>query len=276
MNKSLQKIRATFELELDVSFPFPSTGVIFLILFLIAIGSILIEGCFIAIVIAPHPPGVIPLDFDYIVWAQQNADFNLLAGPLFNLILFIIIVIPMLSAFKVAGPIEAGLLKTLLTYPIRRRNLLVLKVVEMLILTVLPITIGVLMGVVLIQWVSIGLTSLVLLLSFWVMTFTILLTSVFLSLVTQSMTKSAFGGIAIWVVLYLVAAVTYIPNVIRGALNPVNLVLSYFNDTPGAAVFGVPFRDPVVHDVWGAIIINLVIGIIMLLLSVRQFRRVEV
>jgi hypothetical protein len=65
------------------------------------------------------------------------------------------------------------------------------------------------------------------------------------------------------------------PVILRGILNPVSLAVSYSLDTAGAP-FGLPFEGMVFSDVWGSMVIDLVIGLFLLLISVRLFRRVEV
>ncbi|MHA1288602.1 MAG: hypothetical protein ACTSPB_14450, partial [Candidatus Thorarchaeota archaeon] len=236
--------------------------------------DIVVQGTFYTMIVSPHSSEYIPLLWDELIWLLAHKDSLLLSGTLFNMTLLMIIVIPLLSAFRVAASLESGLIRTLLTFPIKRRDLLILKGLEILMLVVLPVTAGALIGIVLVDWFAIGLDSFLLLLSFWSMAFTILTSSLLLSVTTGSAAKTAFSGIAIWIVLYFVAALTKIPVLLRGVLNPVNLAISYSKDSPGAS-FGLPFEGMVFSDVWGSIVINLLIGLFLLLMSIRSFRRVE-
>ena len=275
MNERLLRVRAAFELEFEISFPFPGAEILSIILCLLVTMDIVIKGTFYSMIVSPHSPEHIPLIWDELLWLLTHTDSQLLSSSLFNMTLLMIVIIPLLSAFRVAAPMESGLLRTILTYPVRRRDLLIFKGFEILMLVVLPITTGALIGIVLVDWLDIGLGSLLLFLSFWSMAFTILSSSLLLSVTTGSTTKTAFSGIAIWIALYFVAAFTQMPVLLRGVLNPVSLAISYSRNLSGAP-FGLPFEGMVFSDVWGSIVINLLIGLFLLLMSVRFFRRVEV
>lgn len=275
MNEKLKQLWAVFNLEFEISYPFPAGEALAFILCLLITIDFVMKGTFYSIGVYPHLPGNIPYFWYELVWQLSHTDSWLLSSSLFNMTLLIIVLIPLLSAFRVAAPFESGLIRTILTYPIKRHQLLLLKGFEILMLVVLPITVGALIGIVLIDWLYIGLDSILLLLSFWSMAFTILSSSLLLSIVTKSTAKTALSGIAIWVVVYFFAALMQMPVILRGILNPVNLAISYSRNTEGAP-FGLQFEGMVFSDVWGSIAINLLIGLSLLLMSVRFFRRVEV
>jgi ABC-type transport system involved in multi-copper enzyme maturation permease subunit len=269
-------MKAVFDLEFDISFPFPAPEVLSIVLCLLIAMSIMMEAAFFTIHVVLFPPGFVNPEVEFSIWTLAHTDFLLLVGPLFNMTLLIIIVLPLLNAFRVASPFENGMLKTILTYPIRRRNLLILKGLAELILVVMPITIGAFIGVILIYWLDIGFDSLMLLLSFWSLSFLILSSSLLLSVIVRSTAKSAFGGIAMWITLYLVAALAKIPTLIRGILNPVSLSISYFSNTPGGAPFGSPFENITFNDIWVSILFDLLLGLVLFYVSIKFFRSVEV
>ena len=169
MNERLLRVRAAFELEFEISFPFPGAEILSIILCLLVTMDIVIKGTFYSMIVSPHSPEHIPLIWDELLWLLTHTDSQLLSSSLFNMTLLMIVIIPLLSAFRVAAPMESGLLRTILTYPVRRRDLLIFKGFEILMLVVLPITTGALIGIVLVDWLDIGLGSLLLFLSFWSM-----------------------------------------------------------------------------------------------------------
>ena len=272
MNERLRRIRAVFEFEFDISFPFPAAEALSIILGVFVAMSIIMERTNFWFLVSPSAYNN-SLGLVRIMYRITYVDFHLLSLPLFNMTILSIIAIPMLCAFRVAGPLENGVLRAMLSYPIKRRELLILKAIEIMVLICLPITGGALVAIVLFNGLSIGFESLLVIISFWTLAFTILSSSFLLSVITKSSAKAAFSGIALWTILLLVGMFAKIPVVLRGIPNPVILTLSFFGGFP----FGNQYNtDPVFNDVLISIIVNLLIGIITFLASLRYFRRAEI
>ena len=272
MNERFRRIRAVFEFEFDVSFPFPVAEALSIALGVFVAMSIIMErtNFWFMVTQSAYANSV---QLDSMLYQITYVDFHLLSLPLFNMTILSIIAIPMLCAFRVAGPLENGVLRAMLFYPIKRRELLILKAIEIMVLICLPITGGALVAIVLFNGISIGFESLLVIISFWTLAFTILSSSFLLSVITKSSAKAAFSGIVVWTVLLLVGMFAKIPVVLRGIPNPVILTLRFFGDFP----FGNQYiPDPVLNDVLVSIIVNLLIGIITFLASLRYFRRVEI
>ncbi len=272
MNERFRRIRAVFEFEFDVSFPFPVAEAFSIILGVFVAMSVLMIGSNYWFLVSPSAFSN-SLELERIIFQVTHADFHLLSIPLFNMTILIIIAIPMLCAFRVAGPLENGVLRAMLSYPIKRRELLILKGIEIMVLICLPITGGALVTIVLFNGMSVGIESLLVIISFWTLAFTILSSSFLVSVITQSSAKAAFSGVALWTVLLLVGMFAKIPVVLRGIPNPVILTLSYFG---GISIGNQHITDPVLNDVLVSIIVNLLIGIITFLASIRYFKRVEI
>ncbi|MHA1638246.1 MAG: ABC transporter permease subunit [Candidatus Thorarchaeota archaeon] len=273
MNERLRRIRAILEFEFDVSFPFPAAEVLSVLLgVLVAMNIIITQRSYFAFLVSPSAFSN-SLELERIIFQVTHVDFHLLSTPLFSMTILIIIAVPMLCAFRVAGPLENGVLKAMLSYPIRRRELLILKGIEIMVLICLPITVGSLGAIVLYNGLSVGIEFLLVIVSFWTLVFTILSSSFLLSVITQSSAKATFGGVALWAVLLLVGMFAKIPVVLRGIPNPVILTISYFRGSPIGNQYDI---TPVLNDVLVSIIGNLLIGIIIFLASIRYFKRVEI
>jgi len=275
MNERFRRIRAVFEFEFDVSFPFPVAEALSILLgVLVAMSIVMMYRPFPTFMVYPPELEWINLfQLKELVLQVTTADFYMIRGPFINLTILLIVALPMLCAFRVAGPLENGVLKAMLSYPIRRGEILVLKGIEILGLICLPITMGTLAIVVLFSGLSIGIESLLVIISFWTLTFTILSTSFLLSVITRSSAKAAFGGVALWAVLLLVGLFAKIPVMLRGIPNPVILTINYFSRYSIGNQYDIA---PVFNDVLVSILVNLLIGIIIFMASIRYFKRVEI
>lgn len=275
MNERFRRIRAVFEFEFDVSFPFPVAEALSIFLgVLVAMSILMLYRPYASFVVYPPVLEWINLNqLENLILQVTHADFYMISGPIYNLTLLLIIALPMLCAFRVAGPLENGVLKAMLSYPIRREEILILKGIEILVLICLPITMGILAMVVLFSGLSIGIEFLLVIISYWTLAFTMLSSSFLLSVITRSSAKAAFGGIALWASLLLVGLFAKIPVVLRGISNPVILTINYFSRYSIGNQYDIA---PVFNDVLVSIIVNLLIGIVIFVASIRYFKRVEI
>lgn len=272
MNDALRRIRAIFELELDVSFPFPSAEALSIILATLTALYVVMQGFVFSFILFPPSSVWGYVELERTVWSVEHADLSSLSMPIASMMLLLIALIPLLSAFRVAGPIESGVLRAMLSYPIRRRRLLILKGLQITLLTCLPITVGALAAVALYNALSIGVESFWVLVSLWSLAFAILSSSFLLSVITRSSAKAAIGGMAVWFTLLIVALFSHLPVIFRGILNPVNLAINYFT---GTNMFGYVYKDAVFGDVLLSIIGTFLIGVVTFLLSIKFFDGVE-
>ncbi|MGD2072355.1 MAG: ABC transporter permease subunit [Candidatus Thorarchaeota archaeon] len=272
MNRFLKRVRAIFELELDVSFPFPSAEAIFITLTILTSFLIIQQGFKIGFTIFPTSHWMVQFELDRVMEYVSHADLYSLSMPLINLIVLLMALIPLLSAFRVAGQLENDMFRIILSYPIKRRHLLIFKGIQITLLTCVPITIGVLFILLLFNSMSIGISGIVVLMAFWSLFFAILSSSFLLSIITRSSAKSAIGGMAVWFTLLIVALFTHLPTVLRGILNPVNLAMYFFT---GMNVYGYQFEEVVFLDILVSIIGTFLLGFITFLLSIRLFEGVE-
>jgi hypothetical protein len=272
MNRFLKRVKAIFELELDVSFPFPSAEALFITLTILTSLLIIQQGSIIGFLIYPSSSHWSQVELDRVIEYVSHADLYSLSMPLISLVVLLMALIPLLSAFRVAGQLENDMFRIILSYPIKRRYLLIFKGIQIILLTCVPITIGVLFILLLFNSMSIGIGSIVVLVAFWSLFFAILSTSFLLSIITRSSAKSAIGGMAIWFTLLIVSLFTHLPTALRGILNPVNLTVYFFT---GTNMLGYQFAEVLFEDILVSIIGSFLLGLITFLLSIRLFEGVE-
>ncbi|TFG13432.1 hypothetical protein EU537_06070 [Candidatus Thorarchaeota archaeon] len=272
MDRLLKRVRAIFEFELDVSFPFPSAEAVFMTLTTLTSLLIIQQGFKIGFLINPTSQWVSEIELDRVSEYVRQAALYSLGMPLVSMTVLLMALIPLLSAFRVAGQLENDMFRITLSYPIKRLHLLILKAMQITLITCVPITLSVFVILSLYNSLSIGIGVIVILIAFWSLFFAILSTSFVLSIIAGSSAKSAIGGMALWFTLLGVSLFTHFPTVLRGTLNPVNLAMYFFTNRN---MFGYQFTEVVFMDVLVSIIGSFLLGLVTFLLSIRLFERVE-
>jgi hypothetical protein len=265
-------IRAVFGLELDISYPFPSAEGLSIILGLIIFLTIMFQSVYYPFMIT-ESPFVNNLELERVSEFIAAPAFYILSGPYFDMMILFPILLPLLCAFRVAGPFENGVLKSVLTHPIRRSGLLVVKGLQILLLTCLPVTLGSFVGITLFNGLLLGLESALAIASFWTLGFMILSLSFLVSVATRSSAKAAFGGVGLSTALFVIATLSKLPATIRGVANPLNLTVSYFQ---GFAPFGNSIDGLVFGDVIVSVLGSLTVGVLAFLLSIKLFKEAEI
>lgn len=256
---------------MEVTFPFPSAEGLLVGLGLFVMLTIVLQSVQPQFMITDSPFSN-QLELERLIQSVTFADFRLLTSTMFNVLVFLPILIPLFCAFVVAGPLENGVSKNMLTYPIKRSDLLIIKGLQITLLTSLPITVGAIVGITLFNGLLLGLESILTIISLWVFCFTILSTSFLISLVTKSAARSAFGGVVLWAILFVVATLSKLPVIVRGISNPLHLTMSFIL---GSTFFGNSFVEPVFGDVLGSLLIHFILGVVAFLASIRIFKGIE-
>lgn len=272
MKKRNNRFRAVFDLEIDISYPFPSAEGLSIILGFSIFLMIMFQSVYHSFMITDSS-FVNTHELERISRLIASADFYHLTAPCFNMMILLPILIPLLCAFKVAGPFENGVLKNILTHPIKRSDLLFLKGLQIMLLTCLPVTLGSFIGIILLNDLFFGLQSILVIVSLWALGFMILSISCLVSIATRSSAKTTFGAVGISTALLVVATLSKLPLIVRGIANPLNLTISYF---VGGVLFGNSFEGLVFGDVIVSILGSLIIGVVTFLLSIKLFKEVEV
>ncbi len=191
--------------------------------------------------------------------------FSTILEQLWMTILFIM---PLIVAFTSARSFEDGSLRTLLSYPVKRSHLLIMRILvpvfiiggistfsallALLLMVPAPLNIGVIMG-------FIGVFCMALFLSCASISL--------LAVLTKRMVTTAIGGVAVWFGLLTLSYMPWSPKIISWIANPTNMLSQYLSGGEGAPMMG---------DVLVTIGIMFTLVILFLCASVALFRKTEV
>ena len=268
MRRALKRARAAFELEMDISFPFPVRECLFAVPLLLASSTALkvIHGTYARSDLVPEffKP-------DNILRFIDTLGIRVFAESLYALNGVVLFIIPMIVTFNVARSFENGIMKTLLSYPIGRRKLLVTKVSQVVILVWSAMIAGLFFSVYAFIPVIDGLSSFVLMsVSLLALVFITTTTTVLIAVVSKSTPVTAILGVGLWVSFLFLAMSGTLSPIVRGVMNPVLMAVSLEG---GALGFfnGITSADLVVSIV-GA----LAIGGLAFIASLILFNRREI
>lgn len=176
---------------------------------------------------------------DYISASQYFSMYSLFAGIAHPLTLLV----PIIAAIAIAGCMEDNTLKTMLSYPIRRRSYLSIKVIMAIIIPSIASIAGILISVFL--FVPVGVSSIeLLLLILATLTFIVLLVSfgTIMSIAFKRVSVSAVGGVGFWYVLYLLISLGSTREGILLILDPIRNTAASLGMMEGASSIGeIPF-----------------------------------
>jgi len=254
--------------ELDMYYHFPwLEGIIGAF---ITLGSLITIGSYsrIRLKISLDDPlrhGPVKVD-DYLQVLENSSMYSIFAA--INAALVIIaFILPIILSFSLSESFQNGFIKTLLSYPITKFQILASKLsIAILLVSILAI-IGCTLPVALIvpgpkDIESILLVSIALCISVLTISTTTVLVSVIVK-TPLSTTVISSGG---WILLMFLSALQPIGSFIRSALNPVMLVTDFIsNVTP----------DLLLMDVIQILALWTLIGVTTFILSIMKFNRTE-
>ncbi len=263
-------------LEISMSYPFPSI-IGFLSLF-IYIASVFLQG------LPDYGMELyLPIGWDSIAMTEELATaiqtMTMRASVLsiLNSFLVVLLLVPLLIAFNFALSFNNGQMRTLVSYPIGRGKLLLVKSGLVFILIATTVTLGGIIGLVFFYPFSIDIVVLgQLLIPLWITVFLITASCVFIAVLSRSAPVTAAGGIGLWFGVFVMIPTQSVPSFLVYALYPVLAAINYI--TPGS-----PSPSPIsylwstsMNDVLIGCGVALVLGILLLYLSIMVFRRLEV
>ncbi len=177
------------------------------------------------------------------------------------------IIVPVLVALSIAGPIEDGYVRTLLTYPIKRLELVLTKVVLMVLLLASTITTALLCVV----WLVIpgfpSLESLGLVISgVWAQVFVLCAVSTPIAVVTKKVSSTLVVGSAYWIVSFTLLGSLEIAPMFLALLLPLSTTLGFLTGRYG--MISVP-------DILTGLAVSVGLGLVVLFVSIWVFKRTE-
>jgi hypothetical protein len=204
-----------------------------------------------------------------------NFVFSTALEQLWMTLLF---VIPLLVAFTTARALEDGSFRTILSYPIKRWHLLVMRVIIPTVIVGTCATVSVFLAVFLMIPAPWHIGSLFLLLSiFWLALLMVCASIVFLAVLTKRMIVTALGGAAVWFSLASASYMTGTPEILKWIGNPIMYMASYIYGEEIPPSFPIWLASvPTTEAVLGFVGLVSAVIVLLLLLSVWLFKRMEV
>ena len=226
MGKRRWNIKAIFQYELDSSYRFPTIAVL--------VSIFLIVGAFSALTHLEWDTEIysgtddISGRADYLADLVFNKGLSVLITSISNCVLLFIVLIPLLIAFNFAQGYNSGLIRTLLTYPIERKNVVLMKACTVVFLVASAASIGSIASVLFFVPVLTQLESMVLVLvSIWVLALLMVSVSVLVAVISKSPLVTSFGCMATWFLAFIAVTHPDTPRILKTTLFPPFAVAEY-------------------------------------------------
>lgn len=268
MRRVLRRVWAVFEIEMDISFPFPVLECLF------AVPLFMASSIALQVIPTTYARSDLVPDFfqpENIMRFIDGLGIRVFAEALYSLNAIVLFIVPMIVTFNLARCFENGTMKTLLSYPIGRRKLLITKVSQVVVLVWFAIVAGLFFSVYVLTPVTNGITSFVLMsASLLALVFAATTTTVLIAVASKSTPVTAILGTGLWFSFLFLAMSGTLSSIVRGIMNPVLMAvcleggaLGYFSSITSA-------------DLVVSIVGTFSFGILALITSLLLFDRREV
>ncbi len=269
MYPRLKKLKAIMELEIDTHYSFPLLETIVSLLVIMSFYYATKAGFFMygEIPIEYPIPGQSLLDL-LPKWIEMGA--SVLAGRVYdNMMVILAFFVPVLTALSFGRDMDAGAFKTLLSYPISRRQLFMSKELLVLATTCGISSVSVLVairtfepGPVHMDIVLMGTAVL------WIPAMIVSSITALIAIHSRSLSASLFGGIAVSVGRVLSPFLFKdMPDMLIAIMNPGYAINTYLSSIQsGEILYSIPV----------GMFIAFAIGVLLLIVSMVSFDRMEV
>jgi hypothetical protein len=262
----------SIRLERNISYPFPTIVSIVSIFIFIASYSTLGLGRYTtSFYLSPGWNSTAVAE--ELIESVYNVSSRAIAIPIFDFVYVVLLLVPLLIAFNLAQGYSNNQLKMLLSCPIKRRTIILLKSGLVILLLSSSGTIGLLFSLFFFFPFSIDLSSLLLLIvTFWISVSVIVSTCTLLAVISRSARITAFVGVGLWIVALNELSMSNTHPLVRYLLFPLQVAISYIMPTLSGL-----FKD-------GTTLIDVIIGscsalafsVGLLILSLFLFKRQEI
>jgi len=259
-----------------MSYPFPT--IIGLLSLFIYIASVSLQG------LPDHGMQLyLPIGWDPVVMTDELAaairtmTTRASALSIVNSFHIVLLLIPLLIAFNFALSFGNGQIRTLVSYPIGRGKLLLVKSGLVFILIATTVTVGAITGLIFYYPFSIDVVVLgQLLIPLWITVFLMTTSCMFIAVLSRSAPITAVGGIGLWVGIYIMIPGQSIPPFLAYSLYPILAAINFVApESPGPSPFSYLWTTSMTDVLYGCGI-ALALGILFLYFSIMVFRRLEV
>lgn len=190
----------------------------------------------------------------------------------------VVFIVPLLVAYTTAKSFEDNSFRTILSYPVKRWQLLIMRAVVPTIIIGTCVTFSTILAVLLIIPAPWNIGGCFLLFGvFWLATLIVIISTLLLSVITRRMIVSALGGVAVWFTLMSSSYSIATPEILRWIGNPVEVIANYiYGEDFNGILPRIQNSAPTTDAVLGLIVLLSVIVVLLLSLSVWLFKRMEV
>jgi hypothetical protein len=266
----------SLRLDMNMSYPFPS--IVGLLSFFIYVTSVSLQGL--------PDYGMkfyLPIGWDTAVLTDELAaairamTTRASVVSILNSFYIVLLLVPLLIAFNFALSFGNGQIRTLVSYPIGRGKLLLVKSGLAFILIAATVTLGAIIGLIFFYPFSIDVVLLgQLLIPLWITVFLMTTSCLFIAVLSRSAPITAAGGIGLWVGTYVMIPGQSIPPFLAYSLYPILAAINFIMpDYPSPSPFSYLWTTSMSDVLYGCGV-ALVLGLLLLYLSSMVFRRLEV
>jgi ABC-type transport system involved in multi-copper enzyme maturation permease subunit len=215
---------------------------------------------------------------DFLLSYEGTVSTFVLSSAIEQAWLVLMFLIPILIAYTTARAFEDGSLRTLLSYPVRRSHLLLMRtLVSVLIIGALT-NFSIFLALFLFLPAPLDLVSVLFLIgTFWLAILFITSSVVFFSVLVKRMIVAAMGGVALWYGLLTLGYMPDAPPILQSLANPIRMMTRYIlgsRDTPWRFIIG--GETPLIGDVYLTLTVMALAIIFFLATSLLLFRRAEI
>jgi ABC-type transport system involved in multi-copper enzyme maturation permease subunit len=201
-----------------------------------------------------------------------EAGIRILAKSILTCISVFFLLIPILVAYSLAQGIASGQIRTLLSYPLDRKTVFLVKLGIVILVaaapaSLIPLTAALFYAPTIVQ-LDLVLMAVV---SLWVLAFHMASVSTLIAIATRSARVTAFAGFAIYYAAFVQMAVPDFPAIGKGILFPPMITIEYLG-------YGYQWafnEEITISMALGSMGIGLLLGVVLMTLSLVLFRRTE-
>ncbi len=266
MKQKLAKLMAQFQIEMRMSYRFPVIEGLAAFIFLPSIwGAVAIWK---AVSVSSDA-------LEYFVYAEFGFSGAHLGTSMAGLTQWLPIIVIVLVSFTVAKSLEDGYIQTLLTYPVERVTVLLVKIICVIVIPAGLMTFTSLFAILFVipQAPLLGHVS-IMLLGVWISILLFATLSMLVAVITKKVSATAIFGLAYGIITPYLLNDTAVPNIIRVALNPLGAAHRYITNHSSYMMFGTEMTPLI--DLQIGFGISLMISLVLLAFTLWLFTRSEI
>lgn len=267
-------------LEAEHSYRFPLAEFLIVLFVYISFTAIYL------VLVSPNTIGAEPgpmwngtIQVGYMTAYQQSLGTFVFSRALEQFWMTLLILVPLLVSYTTTKTFEDGSLRTLLSYPVRRSHLLLMRVLLPVLMLGSMTTVSALLALLILIPAPLDLGALLSLTStYWLALLLLTCSVVFLSVLTRRMVITAIGGITLWFGLFSLGLLPDTHPIVTWVSNPVRLMrqhLLWEETSPWRHSVGGSAAPPI-GDVFLMVSVVSLVIMVFLVVSIFVFRRMEV